>query len=269
MWGVRIFVAFYVVAVALLAPALLFAADDPTLQSNQTAPSQSTPSAPPSPGGATAAASSDPTGAGTTPAPISTTPPVAAAEPPRREPPRGRARTATSGAVAQAAATDTIADFSFSPKTITITAGDTVTWHNTGPTGHSATSDTGVFNTGVLQAGSDGSHTFDTPGTYAFHCSPHPYMKGTVRVLAKGGGSDGASANGSNSSDTSSGAGGGGSSSSSSSGGGSSNGSSGSRLAATGLDVALLALLGIGLLCCGTGLRLRLAARDYSPSSER
>jgi len=88
---------------------------------------------------------------------------------------------------AHAAASDptvTIADFQFTPATITIHVGDTVTWVNNGPSAHTATANNHSFNTGVLQKGHSASHTFTTAGTFTYICSIHPFMHGTVIVLA-------------------------------------------------------------------------------------
>ncbi len=79
---------------------------------------------------------------------------------------------------------DTISDFKFTPATITIHAGDTITWTNVGPTEHTATASNGSFNTGLLKKGQSGSHTFTQPGTYAYICTIHPFMHGTIVVLA-------------------------------------------------------------------------------------
>ena len=81
-------------------------------------------------------------------------------------------------------ATVTIADFQFTPATITIHVGDTVTWVNNGPSAHTATANDGSFNTGVLQKGHSASHTFTTAGTFTYICMIHPFMHGTVVVLA-------------------------------------------------------------------------------------
>jgi hypothetical protein len=72
----------------------------------------------------------------------------------------------------------------FGPKSITIHVGDTVTWINAGPTVHSATASDHSFDTGVLKKGASGSHTFPRAGTFAYICSIHPFMKGTVVVIA-------------------------------------------------------------------------------------
>ena len=77
-----------------------------------------------------------------------------------------------------------IADFAFSPATLTIATGDTVTWTNDDPAVHTATSTTGAFDSGDLVQGASFSVTFDTPGTYDYLCTPHPTMTGQIVVLA-------------------------------------------------------------------------------------
>ena len=76
----------------------------------------------------------------------------------------------------------TLANFAFSPATITVKAGTTVTWTNKDGTTHTITSDTGAFDSGNVAANGKYSYTFSTAGTYAYHCTIHPYMKGTVIV---------------------------------------------------------------------------------------
>ena len=80
--------------------------------------------------------------------------------------------------------TDTISDFKFSPASLTIHVGDTVTWSNAGPSPHSATANDGSFDTGLLQKGASGSHTFSQPGTFTYFCTIHPFMHGTIVVVA-------------------------------------------------------------------------------------
>ena len=77
-----------------------------------------------------------------------------------------------------------IADFAFSPATLTITAGDTVTWTNEDQVAHTATSTTGAFDSGSLDQGASFSQTFTTPGTYDYLCTPHPSMTGQIVVQA-------------------------------------------------------------------------------------
>ncbi len=76
----------------------------------------------------------------------------------------------------------TIKNFAFSPATLTVKVGDKVTWTNQDSVGHSATADDGSFDTGVLQQGQSGNATFNKAGTYAYHCSVHPTIKGTIIV---------------------------------------------------------------------------------------
>lgn len=76
-----------------------------------------------------------------------------------------------------------IINFAFVPTTIEINAGDTVVWENRDTVRHTVTSDSGdEMNSRLLGKGERYSHTFNTAGTYNYHCTPHPYMKGKVVV---------------------------------------------------------------------------------------
>lgn len=73
----------------------------------------------------------------------------------------------------------------FSPNPIRITVGSTVTWTNTTAPTHTSTSNTGVWDTGSIGSGqTSGAITFNTPGTFSYHCSIHPGMTGNVIVSA-------------------------------------------------------------------------------------
>ena len=76
----------------------------------------------------------------------------------------------------------TIQNLAFSPASITVKVGDTVTWTNRDPFNHTSTSDSGVWDTGVIAAGTARSIVFSTAGTFAYHCSIHLSMQGTVIV---------------------------------------------------------------------------------------
>lgn len=82
----------------------------------------------------------------------------------------------------------TIADFSFTPATLTVAVGTSVTWTNNGPTGHTVTANDGSFdsdtagNKSTIGAGKTFSHTFATAGTFAYHCKIHSSMTGTITV---------------------------------------------------------------------------------------
>jgi len=80
--------------------------------------------------------------------------------------------------------TVTIADFAFTPGTLTITEGDTVTWTNTDQVVHTVTSTTGAFDSGDLAQDGTFSFTFTTAGTYDYFCTPHPTMTGQIVVQA-------------------------------------------------------------------------------------
>lgn len=77
-----------------------------------------------------------------------------------------------------------IKNFAFAPTPLTVRVGTTVTWTNDDPTPtiHTATADDGSFDTGNIQPGKSASHTFSTPGTYAYHCAIHNYMRATITV---------------------------------------------------------------------------------------
>jgi nitrite reductase (NO-forming) len=75
--------------------------------------------------------------------------------------------------------------FAFSPSTLTVKAGTTVTWVNDDSTIHTVVGDT--FDSrnekkDGLGKGDTFSYTFNTPGTYPYHCTMHPFMTGTVIV---------------------------------------------------------------------------------------
>jgi plastocyanin len=75
-----------------------------------------------------------------------------------------------------------IVDFAFSPASVTASVGDTITWTNADAAPHTATADDGSFDTGTLDRGASGSHTFTAAGTFAYVCAIHPSMRGTVTV---------------------------------------------------------------------------------------
>jgi plastocyanin len=75
-----------------------------------------------------------------------------------------------------------IQDFYFSPASINIEPGTTVTWVNQGQAPHTATHTGGTFDSGTLQPGQSYSYTFNRAGTYAYYCQIHPNMTGTIVV---------------------------------------------------------------------------------------
>jgi len=74
-------------------------------------------------------------------------------------------------------------DFKFTPATLTVKSGDGIAVTNDDSTAHTATADDGkAFDTGALDPGATQTITLDKPGTYPFHCSIHPFMKGKIVV---------------------------------------------------------------------------------------
>jgi plastocyanin len=79
-----------------------------------------------------------------------------------------------------------IVDFAYGPDPVTIEEGGKVIWQNEDSAPHTATAEDGSFDTGTLEEGKLGSETFKEAGTYAYICSIHPDMTGTVEVVAAG-----------------------------------------------------------------------------------
>jgi plastocyanin len=77
-----------------------------------------------------------------------------------------------------------IENFAFMPPDITVKKGTSVTWTNNDSTAHTVTevdSQNGPKSE-QLENGEKYSFTFDTAGTFHYHCSIHPNMLGTVTV---------------------------------------------------------------------------------------
>lgn len=94
---------------------------------------------------------------------------------------------AATSAGAQASAGDKvqIKDFAFSPKSLKIKAGTTVTWTNEDDNKHTVTSDASdpaKFDSGDLVKAKTFTFTFSKPGTYKYMCDIHNYMMATVEV---------------------------------------------------------------------------------------
>lgn len=96
--------------------------------------------------------------------------------------PRGKSDDRSSGADLQKSVVIIIENYSFLPNEITVAPGTKVTWVNKDNVPHTATADDKTFDSRILTQGNEFSHTFSTPGTYAYHCVPHPAMKAKVTV---------------------------------------------------------------------------------------
>jgi amicyanin len=85
---------------------------------------------------------------------------------------------------APVAATLTIGAMKFPADTVVISAGQAVRWNNTDPLGHTIAFDTasGEASSDLIPPNGAYVHRFTRPGTYPYHCTPHPFMKGVVVV---------------------------------------------------------------------------------------
>jgi len=81
-----------------------------------------------------------------------------------------------------------IHNFTFTPQTLTVKAGITVTWTNKDDIPHGiASANNGFARSKALDTDDSYSFTFATPGTYGYFCYVHPFMKGTIVVEAASG----------------------------------------------------------------------------------
>jgi plastocyanin len=78
--------------------------------------------------------------------------------------------------------TVSIINMTFTPATITVTAGTKVTWKNNDNMTHTVTANDDSYDSGNIGPGSSFSKTFSIAGTYPYHCSIHPSMTGKVVV---------------------------------------------------------------------------------------
>ena len=77
--------------------------------------------------------------------------------------------------------TVTIDNFTFAPADLTVKVGTTVTWKNHDDIPHTIVS-AGKFRSKALDTDDSYSFTFTTAGAYAYFCSLHPHMTGTIKV---------------------------------------------------------------------------------------
>jgi plastocyanin len=94
-----------------------------------------------------------------------------------------RGGVAAAGGVAQTsrAATVEINRFAFHPPTLTIAKGTKATFSNTSRVTHTATR-AGSFDTGRIRPGGSVGIRFTQKGTFAYHCTIHPFMHGKIVV---------------------------------------------------------------------------------------
>jgi len=77
-----------------------------------------------------------------------------------------------------------VVGFAFTPGTVTVAVGDTVTWTNGDGVSHTATADDGSFDTGTIASGTKQSVTLSAVGTFGYHCRIHSAMTATIVVQA-------------------------------------------------------------------------------------
>jgi plastocyanin len=76
----------------------------------------------------------------------------------------------------------TIINFGFTPQKVVIPVGGSVTWTNKDDIAHTATASDNSFDSGNLANGQSWTHVFTKAGRYAYVCTYHPNMTGTIVV---------------------------------------------------------------------------------------
>lgn len=92
------------------------------------------------------------------------------------------AATAGSPAPSSSGPTVHIRNESFIPATLTVNAGQSVTFVNDDDDAHTATADDKAWDSDGLNKGEHWSHVFTTAGNVTYHCTVHPMMHGTIVV---------------------------------------------------------------------------------------
>ena len=72
----------------------------------------------------------------------------------------------------------------YSPSTLTVMVGDTITWTNSDRSAHTVTAQSGAFNSGRISGNGQWSFKATTAGTFAYFCDFHSGMRGTLVVNA-------------------------------------------------------------------------------------
>ena len=83
---------------------------------------------------------------------------------------------------APAPVTVEVKDFKFTPGSVAVTPGTTVTWHNGDESPHTVTFTDGGVSSAGLERDDRFSYTFTKPGTYHYVCKIHPTMRADVVV---------------------------------------------------------------------------------------
>jgi plastocyanin len=96
----------------------------------------------------------------------------------------GLAALLAAGAIGAATTTIQITKNGFTPSTVTVTAGDTVTWHNSDTKTHQVVADNGAFASPALAAGASWSYTTGKSGKFTYRDAYATTHRGTLTVNA-------------------------------------------------------------------------------------
>jgi plastocyanin len=80
------------------------------------------------------------------------------------------------------AGAQTLGNRAYAPDELNVAVGTAVTWMNTDSIAHTSTSNAAGWDSGIVAPGGAFSFTFQTAGTFPYHCAIHPGMIGTVVV---------------------------------------------------------------------------------------
>ncbi len=76
-------------------------------------------------------------------------------------------------------------EWAYTPAELSVKLGTTVLWTNTGAVAHTVTADDGqAFDSGTIDPKATFSLTPNAPGTFAYHCTFHAWMKATILVTS-------------------------------------------------------------------------------------
>ena len=92
---------------------------------------------------------------------------------------------AAPAAVRSGHVTVSISMFAFKPATIVVAPGTRITFTDHDMTAHTATTVKRGFDTGTVNPGKSATVTLSVPGTYAYYCKFHAFMRGTVIVRGR------------------------------------------------------------------------------------
>jgi plastocyanin len=88
----------------------------------------------------------------------------------------------TSSTVSIPMGAEVLGNRAFTPDDLEVAVGTTVMWTNTDSVSHTSTSNGSGWDSGIIQPGRQFSFTYQTAGTFSYHCAIHPGMVGTVTI---------------------------------------------------------------------------------------